>query len=189
MELPGYKILILAFGILPMIIATLWGVFDFWAFQDWSVVNKLYTGARDVGRTFLVWDMGNWDTANNKTESLLFDTTPDSVWISLGLLRILGKVAANLQDFAMRNLLLAISLSLIKRLEVLLSCQKNIYWNQQGVLWFGEIHTHDQHVDVNVFYVNNCDEAANGNYICLVYVRYHDGDSLLCFWNNDQWRG
>lgn len=114
MELPCYNALTFLFGILPLMAATLWGVFDFWEVHEWNLFGVLFVGARDIGRTFLVWDMGQWDLANNKTDSLLFEHNPDAVWIGLGLLRIWGKIGASLQDFAMRNLLLAISLSLIK---------------------------------------------------------------------------
>lgn len=114
MELPGHKAQIFLFGILPMMDATLWGIFGFWRLEDWSWIDVLFTGARDIGRTFLVWDMGNLDIANNKTEMILFVNTPDAVWIGLGFIRIGARTAACLQDVAMRNLLLAISLSLLK---------------------------------------------------------------------------
>lgn len=113
-ELPSYKWLVVLCGILPMTAAILWGVFDFWSLKDWNLAQVIYNGAVDVGRTFVVWELGEWDTSNNRTEQLLFGNTPDAAWISLGIVRMCGEAAAAFKEFAMRNLMVAIGASLIK---------------------------------------------------------------------------
>lgn len=119
MELPGYKSLVVLFGIIPMIVATLWGLFGFWTLKDWNWEVVLYFGAMDVGRTFIVWEQGMLPAGNNRTEELLFLTTPDSVWISLGSLRLAGKMAAKLQRIAMCNIVLVLAVSLYKHTKPL----------------------------------------------------------------------
>lgn len=114
MELPGYKSLVLLVAVIPMIAATLMGMFGFWTLTDWSWIAILYYGAVDIGRSFVIWKQGMLEAGNNKTEELLFVHTPDEVWIALGSLRFALKVAAGLQRFAMCNILLVLSVSLFK---------------------------------------------------------------------------
>lgn len=114
MELPRYNSLVVLVGVLPMIAASFWGVFGFWSVKDWSWERTLYFGAIDVGRTFVVWEKGMEEAGNNKTEQLLFVYTPDAAWIALGSLKLSGKVASQMERFAICNLMVALAVSLFK---------------------------------------------------------------------------
>lgn len=119
MELPGYKSLAVLFGVIPMIAAILWGTFGNYPIKEWNWEVVLYFGAMDVGRTFLDWRQGMLQAGNNKSEELLFANTPDAAWIALGSLRSAGKVASQMQRFAMCNLMLALAVSLFKHTKPL----------------------------------------------------------------------
>lgn len=114
MELPDRKALVLLSGVVPIVVSLLWAVFNFYSFEEWNWEKVFYFGARDVGRTFLVWEKGMMEVANNKTEELLFIYTPDTVWIVLGIVQMIGAAADYLQHSSLHWIMLACAMSLFK---------------------------------------------------------------------------
>lgn len=110
-------------GLIPLIGALLWGMFGYWQLNKWNLAVILYDRAIDVGTALLVWGRNEPQREITNMQTNILDNS-DAVWIGLGIIGILCRIAKNMLDYATRHLMIILAISLKTHTDTLIAILK-----------------------------------------------------------------